>query len=95
MQAGDIILLITDGFLEWENSAGEDLGKERFEQFIRSTCHLPPEEIIAELYSAVLKFVDGTPQQDDLTAVVIKRTAASKANTSAAVGGGPTSQMIR
>jgi phosphoserine phosphatase len=26
MQPGDIVLLVTDGFLEWENSAGEDFG---------------------------------------------------------------------
>ena len=41
---------------------------------IRSSCHLPPEEIIAELYTRVLDFAGGTPQQDDLTAVVIKKT---------------------
>jgi serine phosphatase RsbU (regulator of sigma subunit) len=77
MQTGDIIFLVTDGFLEWENTAGEQFGNARFEQFLSSTCHLPPEEIIAELYNAVLKFTDGTPQQDDLTAVVIKKTIAS------------------
>jgi serine phosphatase RsbU (regulator of sigma subunit) len=77
MQTGDIVFLVTDGFLEWENTAGEQFGNTRFEQFVSSTCHLPPEEIIAELYNAVLKFTDGTPQQDDLTAVVIKRTIAS------------------
>jgi len=30
--------------------------------------------IIAELYDAVLNFAQGTPQQDDLTAVLIKRS---------------------
>ena len=79
MQEGDIVFLITDGFLEWENSAGEQFGNARFEEFVSSTCNLPPEEIIAELYAAVLKFADGTPQQDDLTAVVIKRTASANA----------------
>lgn len=33
-----------------------------------------PEVIIAELYDSVLKFAQGTLQQDDLTAVLIKRT---------------------
>ena len=32
-----------------------------------------PKDIIAELYHAVVKFSDGTKQQDDLTAVIIKR----------------------
>ncbi|HWC15951.1 MAG TPA: SpoIIE family protein phosphatase [Terriglobales bacterium] len=83
MQEGDIVFLITDGFLEWENAAGEQFGAERFEQFVASKSHLPPEEILAELYAVVLEFSGGTPQQDDLTAVVIKRTAAAAArNTS-------------
>ena len=33
-----------------------------------------PEVIIAELYDSVLDFAKGTPQQDDLTAVMIKRS---------------------
>jgi serine phosphatase RsbU (regulator of sigma subunit) len=73
-----LILLVTDGFLEWENSSGEQFGTARFEQIIRSNCHLTPEEIIAEIYARVLDFAGGTAQQDDLTAVVIKKTTASK-----------------
>jgi len=86
MQEGDIVFLITDGFLEWENPAGEQFGTVRFEEFVSSKCDLPPEQFIAELYAAVLKFADGTPQQDDLTAVVIKRTAAANSNNLAEKG---------
>ena len=84
MQPGDLILLITDGFLEWENSAGEQFGTARLEEFICSNDHLGPEEIIAELYARVLSFAGGTPQQDDLTAVVIKKTADAKGMAGAA-----------
>ena len=79
MEEGDIVFLITDGFLEWENADGDQFGNARFEQFVASTCHLSPEEMIAELYAAVLKFAGGTPQLDDLTAVVIKKTAVADA----------------
>src|SRR5215471_13365416 len=78
MQSGVLILLITDGFLEWENCTGEQFGTDRLEQIIRCSCHLAPEEIIAELYSRVLEFAGGTAQQDDLTAVVIKKTASKE-----------------
>jgi serine phosphatase RsbU (regulator of sigma subunit) len=78
MQTGDLILLITDGFLEWENPAGEQFGTGRLEKVICANCHLAPEEMIAELYARVLDFADGTAQQDDLTAVVIKKTATMK-----------------
>lgn len=40
---------------------------------MRQFSHREPEVIIAELYDSVLNFARGTPQQDDLTAVLIKR----------------------
>ena len=75
LQPGDLVLLITDGFLEWENASAEQFGVERMADVVRKSRHLPPEEIIAELYQAVLAFANGTQQKDDLTAVVIKRTS--------------------
>ena len=74
MKPGDIVLLITDGFFEWENSAGEQFGTERLAAAVRQFSDREPEVIIAELYDSVLNFAQGTPQQDDLTAVLIKRT---------------------
>jgi len=74
LKPGDIVLLITDGFLEWENSAGEKFGTERLAAALRQFSHREPEVIIAELYDSVLNFARGTPQQDDLTAVLIKRS---------------------
>lgn len=78
LQPGDLVLLITDGFFEWENSSAEQFGVERMAEVVRKSSRLGPEEIIAELYQAVLAFANGTQQKDDLTAVVIKRTAAGK-----------------
>jgi serine phosphatase RsbU (regulator of sigma subunit) len=73
LEPNDMIVLATDGFFEWENDKGEDFGVVRLTDTIRATRHLPPEQIIAEIYSAVKKFSNGTRQLDDLTAVVIKR----------------------
>jgi len=67
------VLLITDGFCEWENDRGEDFGVQRLEQLIRASQNLSSSEIIARLYDAVVTFADGTSQKDDLTAVLIKR----------------------
>jgi serine phosphatase RsbU (regulator of sigma subunit) len=74
MKPGDIVLLITDGFSEWENSAGEQFGSQRLAAVVRQFSDREPEEIVAELYESVLNFAQGTPQQDDLTAVLIKRS---------------------
>jgi serine phosphatase RsbU (regulator of sigma subunit) len=74
MNPGDMLLLITDGFLEWENASREQFGVKRMEQVIRETKTKPPMEIIQTLYKEVIAFSGGTPQNDDLTAVVVKRT---------------------
>ena len=74
MKPGDIVLLATDGLYEWENSAGEQFGTERLAGAVRQFSDREPEVIIAELYDSVLNFAQGTPQQDDLTAVLIKRS---------------------
>ena len=75
MKPGDIVILITDGFFEWENGTGEQFGTERLAAVVRRFSDREPEVIIAELYDSVLKFAQGTPQQDDLTAVLIKRSS--------------------
>jgi len=74
MKSGDIVLLITDGFYEWENSAGEQFGTDRLAAVVRQFSDSEPEVIIAELYDAVLNFAQGARQQDDLTVVLIKRS---------------------
>jgi serine phosphatase RsbU (regulator of sigma subunit) len=73
LQSGDLVLLVTDGFFEWENDRGEQFGVPRMEDVIRASRDSASEEIIKRLYQAVTTFSNGTKQQDDLTAVVIKR----------------------
>ncbi|HXZ80168.1 MAG TPA: PP2C family protein-serine/threonine phosphatase [Terriglobales bacterium] len=73
LNPGDLLLLITDGFCEWENERGEDFGVQRAEEVIRASRDLSSAEIIAKLYDAVITFANGTSQKDDLTAVLIKR----------------------
>lgn len=79
MKPGDVVILVTDGFLEWENKNGEQFGSERLSAVVRQFIDREPEVIIAELYGSVLNFAQGTPQQDDLTAVLIKRSPAAGA----------------
>lgn len=67
------MILPTNGFFESENDQGEQFGVERIGEVIRASRQLAALEIIAQLYGAVTKFSNGTKQQDDLTAVIIKR----------------------
>ena len=73
LSPGDLLMLATDGFFEWANAQGELFGPKRLQQVIRTSRVKHPSEIISDLYQAVIKFSGGTKQQDDLTAVIIKR----------------------
>jgi serine phosphatase RsbU (regulator of sigma subunit) len=70
---GDILVLVTDGFIEWANADDEDFGQDRLKEVIRTHRDRPAATIISELYSAVVKFAGSTPQLDDLTALIVKR----------------------
>jgi serine phosphatase RsbU (regulator of sigma subunit) len=75
LKQGDVVVLLTDGFFEWANASGEQFGLRRLEEAIAAEAPGTVEEIVAGLHRRVLEFVGSTPQPDDLTVVVIKRTA--------------------
>jgi PAS domain S-box-containing protein len=70
---GDVVLTITDGFLEAENAAGAEFGTRRLCEVVQTNVSFPAEEIVQRLHDAVRDFADGQPQNDDLTAVVCRR----------------------
>jgi serine phosphatase RsbU (regulator of sigma subunit) len=71
--SGDLLILTTDGFFEWANASEELFGTERLENSVRTNRDKSSAEIIATLYQDVIRFAAGTKQNDDLTAIVIKR----------------------
>ena len=73
LNPGDLLVLATDGFFEWANAESEQFGTKRLEETIRASREKSSSDIISALYRAVVDFSGGTKQQDDLTAVVIKR----------------------
>ena len=73
MEAGDLLLLLTDGFFEWANPEGNQYGIERLRQFVEQHYQRNSAEFIGALYADVLEFARGTKQLDDLTAVAMKR----------------------
>jgi len=70
---GDVLVLLTDGFYEWTNPADEQFGTARVSDLVHRHRALPATEMIALLYQAVVEFAAGTPQGDDLTAVIVRR----------------------
>jgi serine phosphatase RsbU (regulator of sigma subunit) len=73
LEPGDMVVLVTDGFFEWTNTRDEDFGFERLHAAIRAGQDFSPDRLIAHLHKTVTDFVGGAPQNDDLTAVVLKR----------------------
>ena len=72
-EPGDMLVLFTDGFYEWDRPDGEAFGMERVAELLRRHHALPAAELIQVVYRAVVDFSEGTRQADDLTAVIVKR----------------------
>jgi sigma-B regulation protein RsbU (phosphoserine phosphatase) len=70
---GDFLALITDGFFEWFNPHGECFGIDRMKAQVVRDRDRSAADIIRHLHAKVLEFAEGSPQPDDLTAVIIKR----------------------
>jgi serine phosphatase RsbU (regulator of sigma subunit)/protein-S-isoprenylcysteine O-methyltransferase Ste14 len=72
---GDAMVIVTDGFFEYHNGDGQMLGSHAIGAAIRQDHALGAETLIQKLYEQVMNFANGAVQADDMTAVVIKRTA--------------------
>jgi len=73
LAAGDMVVILTDGFWEWESGAGEEFGLDRLKQALVASAGRPAAEVISGLAGAVESFVAGARQSDDLTAVVVRK----------------------
>jgi len=73
MQPGDILVLVSDGFFEQENARGEQFGEARVTSIVDAHAGQPVAALLALLVEAVKAFAEGTPQADDMTAVLLKR----------------------
>lgn len=69
----DTLLIYTDGLSEAHKDS-EEYGSERIADSFQGVSNLPLPEIINHLISDMKKFVSGTPQSDDLTIMMIRRT---------------------
>jgi phosphoserine phosphatase len=77
LDPGDVFLVLTDGFFEQASPSGEQLGLARLEEAIVHGASRSARELIESLRVAVEEFARGAPQDDDLTAVAIKRADAA------------------
>lgn len=81
LEPGDALLMLTDGFFEWARpDDGEHFGIPRLKDAFRAGASEPGADAAAILRAvdgAVGRFAAASPQSDDMTAIVIQRTAAA------------------
>jgi hypothetical protein len=69
--AGDRLILYSDGLIEAVDDDGEPFGFERFEQTLVECGHMKAEDIKKALLASIRKFTRNRPPEDDQTLVVI------------------------
>ncbi len=67
-----LILIGSDGAWEVENAAGEQFGKERIRQILAAASDLQPQQILEKIVEGIAEFRGKTPQNDDITLVIVK-----------------------
>ena len=71
---GDLWVVLSDGFYEAEDPAGEQLGVERIGEVLRSHRDRSAAEILAALRGLLEDHTRGAPATDDQTAILLRRT---------------------
>lgn len=70
--AGDMFFFFTDGVSEAMDAGGACFGESRLSTFLEKNAGLTPEALRDRLVSEVATFVQGQPQHDDITMVILK-----------------------
>ena len=72
LEAGEVLVMATDGVWEARNTAGEMFGKERVLAIIRENAHNCAEDIRIAIMNTVAQYEAGG-QEDDIAVVVVKK----------------------
>lgn len=72
LEAGDILVLYTDGLIEAENREAVMFGQDRLCTVVREKAACSPEALIEHLLEAVRTFAGRETFRDDLTLVILK-----------------------
>lgn len=72
LQAGDIVMLVTDGIVDARAPDGTIFGMQRPLDLVRVYRTSTARQIVENLYHAVRAFSQDLPQYDDITATIVK-----------------------
>ncbi len=74
LNPGDWVIVFSDGVSEALNAAEEEFGDARIAAVVREHFDDTPENLLNALLTSVHTFAGGTPQNDDVTALVMRYT---------------------
>ena len=74
LNAGDVLLVYSDGITESENSKGEEFGDARLEEQLRGGHAGDANAVLFSVLGAVQDFTAANPLIDDMSVAVVRRT---------------------
>lgn len=74
LEAGDVLVLFTDGAPETVNNFEQEFGENRILEIVSENSHVSAEGIKTSLINELANFRNGAELRDDTTFVIIKRT---------------------
>jgi serine phosphatase RsbU (regulator of sigma subunit) len=72
LQPGDLYVFFTDGISEAMNGDDDCFGEGRLGRLVEDHANLPSEQLRERVLGEVRAFVDGAPQHDDMTMILLK-----------------------
>ena len=73
LNAGDALVMYTDGVTEAENRNHDQFGESRLEAELAELKGADSKQIVSGINAKVKEFINGAPQSDDITQLVIRR----------------------
>jgi serine phosphatase RsbU (regulator of sigma subunit) len=78
LEAGDTVVIFSDGVSEALNKAGEEFGDDRLEKVAAGGVDEATPLVVDRIIGAVREFTTGAPQSDDITVMVIRYLGAGQ-----------------
>jgi phosphoserine phosphatase RsbU/P len=73
LEAGDWLVIFTDGIVEAENSQQQEYGEAALIQFVDRESATAPADMLRSMLVDLDRFVGNTPQHDDMTCLLLKK----------------------
>jgi serine phosphatase RsbU (regulator of sigma subunit) len=74
LEAGDWLVIFTDGIVEAENAKTEEYGETELIRLVDREAGATPAEMLRQMLAELDRFVGNTPQHDDMTCLLLKRS---------------------